>query len=176
MLVETLTENAFSPYGQVFDGRFPGKEPVSACRLPNSDFWQASTFDPGMNGQTEVLWVNYRDTSLVLKSLEAHWLTEQAIVPTQGSTLIHVVAESIEGQQYQPDCSTARAFYVAVGQGVCMRPGCWHASFSSSGEIQCLMLTRTSTTRELVGHLSNGTRATETSIVSVEPLQLKRAT
>lgn len=176
LLVETITEHAFAEFGRVLSGPFPGKEPTSAFSFPKSDFWQATTFDPGSNGQSEVLWVNYRDTSLVLKSLEAHWLTEQAILPLQGTGLIHAVARSVEGQQHLPDLKTVKAFHIAVGQGICMKPGCWHASFSTGGVVQCLMLTRTSTTLDLVQHLSKGTSATETSIVGIEPLQLRQAT
>jgi hypothetical protein len=48
-----------------------------------------------------------------------------------------------------------------------MRPGCWHASFVLGGETTCLMLTRRSTTRDLVAHLRGESVAVESSIESV---------
>lgn len=178
MQVEPLSETAFAPYGRVLGEPFPGRQPESAFSFSMSDFWQAATFDPGLGGQTEVLWVKYRNNSLLVSSMEVHWLTEQAIVPLQGGELIHVVAADDSRHQAhtrQPDLKTIRAFHVSAGQGVCMNPGSWHASFSTGAEVLCLMLTRASTTRELVQHLSNGVQATETSIAKIAPLQFRQA-
>lgn len=178
MQIESLSALAFAAYGRVLGEPFPGKQPASAFSFATSDFWQASTFDPGHDGQTEVLWVKYRNDSLLVSSMEVHWLTEQAIVPLQGGELIHVVAtgdQRYQGSGRQPDLETIRAFYVSAGQGVCMNPGCWHASFSTGEEVLCLMLTRASTTRDLVQHLGHGAQAAETSIAKIEPLQVKQA-
>lgn len=177
MQVESLSEHAFAAYGRVLGEPFPGKDPASAFSFATSDFWQASRFDPGQDGQTEVLWVTYRNDSLLVSSMEVHWLTEQAIVPLQGGELIHVVAagdQRYHGNERQPDLKTIRAFHIPAGQGVSMNPGCWHASFSTGDEVLCLMLTRASTTRDLVQHLRDGVQATETSIVKIEPMQFKQ--
>jgi ureidoglycolate lyase len=69
-----------------------------------------------------------------------------------------------------PDLTRLRAFKIALGQGVCMRAGCWHASFVLGGQVTCLMLTRRSTTQELVAHLARGSVAAETSMVELAGL------
>lgn len=170
--VERLTEQAFAVYGRILGLPYPGKAPASAFSFPNSDFWQVAEFDPGDNGQTEVLWVNYRNDSLLVGALEVHWLTEQAIVPLYGGDLIHVVCASQTSSGQQPDLSTIRAFRVPVGQGVCMQPGCWHASFVLNEQTTCLMLTRRSTTRDLVNHLQGSGPANESTICTIEPQQV----
>ncbi|MFK7963474.1 MAG: ureidoglycolate lyase [Burkholderiaceae bacterium] len=173
MQIEPLTDERFAPYGVVLGAPFPGSEPSSAFSNAGSDFWRVGTFDPGTDGQTEVLWVTYRNASLVVTALEVHWLTEQAIVPLRGGDLIHVVANTLPGATSLPDLKTLRAFRVESGQGVCMNPGCWHASFTANDEVLCQMLTRTSTTRELVSLLTNGEPARETTIVKVDPVTIR---
>jgi ureidoglycolate lyase len=48
-----------------------------------------------------------------------------------------------------------------------MRPHCWHATRVSQGESTCLMLTRRSTTYDLVVHLETGAPACESAIKSI---------
>ena len=71
------------------------------------------------------------------------------------------------------DCQTSpglRAFRIGTGLGVCMRPGCWHVSFVLAGQTTCLMLTRASTTRDLVASLKGESVATESRSVDLESL------
>lgn len=164
--VEALTAEAFAPFGTVLGSPFPGERPEAAFGTPASDFWHAHDFDTGDRGQPEVLWVRYRNDSLCVRTLEAHWITEQAIVPLGGRDVVQVVCPTREDGSRAPDLSRARAFLVASGQGICMKPGCWHASLVTGGETTCLMLTRRSTTLELVGYLKGETAATETSVVA----------
>jgi len=168
--VEALTEDAFRAFGRVLGTPLPGEPAAIAFSHPGSDFWHAHDFDPGEGGQTEVLWVNYRDDSLRLRALEAHWLTEQAIVPLAGGEILHVVCPTRDDGSRLPDLARLRCFRVACGQGICMRPGCWHASFVFGGQVTCLMLTRRSTTRDLVAHLRGESPAKESSIVSLAGL------
>ena len=91
-----------------------------------------------------------------MTSLEVHRLTEQAIVPLTGD-IIHVVANS--RQDGSPDEGSMSAFGVPVGQGICMRPGCWHATRVDAQEVKCLMLTRRSTTVDLIAYLTARTFA-----------------
>ena len=51
-----------------------------------------------------------------------------------------------------------------------MAPGIWHASLAPDDEVTGLMLTRRSTTRDLVAHLRDGTPAAETIIVDCAAL------
>ena len=168
--IERLDDTAFLPFGRVLGSAYPTDASATAYRDPRSDFWHVHDFDPGVGGQTEVLWVNYRNASLRITALEAHWLTEQAVVPL-GSGLVHVVCASLEDGSRRPDLQRMRAFHIDVGQGVCMRPGCWHTSFVRGGETTCMMLTRRSTTKELVAHLAAETVAVETSIMELTSLE-----
>jgi ureidoglycolate lyase len=168
--VECLTSQAFSPYGEVLGEPFADSAADDVFSVPATDFWHSADFSPGQGGQAEVLWVNYRNTSLTVDTLEVHWMTEQAIVPLNGATLVHVVCLGQRGEQ-QPDLSSLRAFRVPSGLGVKMKPGCWHTSFVAGGdEVTCLMLTRQSTTRELIGHLRHQLPATETTVVRIDPI------
>ena len=81
---------------------------------------------------------------------------------------IQVVSKS--AADGSPDLATLAAFRVPQGQGICMRPGCWHATRVVDGEVTCLMLTRRSTTVDLIQHLTTDARATESAIVEI-PLQ-----
>lgn len=166
-LIEPLSASAFAAFGSVLGSPCPTDPAALAFSHPGSDFWHAHDFDPGEGGRTEVLWVNYRDHSLRLRTLEVHWLTEQAIIPLGGHDIVHVVCPTLDDGSRMPDTARLRAFRVASGQGICMRPGCWHTSFVFGGQTACLMLTRRSTTRDLVAHLRGEAAAVETRIVPV---------
>lgn len=169
LTVEALDAEAFAPFGRVLGGE--GYDPAATgFSHPGSDFWHVHDFDAGAGGQVEVLWVNYRNDSLRLRALEAHWLTEQAIVPLGGGEIVHVVCPGREGDPRTPDLARLRAFRVGDGQGVCMKPGCWHASFVLAGQTTCLMLTRHSTTADLVEALEGRHAAVESSIVELAAL------
>jgi len=172
LAVEKLTPEAFAPFGWTLGNSYPSDPAIPAFSHPGSDFWQEHVFEPGDGGETEVVWVRYRDASLVVRKLEAHWLTQQAIVPLDGAQVVHVVCPSREDDAALPDLDRLRAFLITPGYGVCMRPGCWHASFvrDGDGEAACLMLTRRSTTMELARHLTTGAPAAETSIVELATL------
>jgi ureidoglycolate lyase len=122
-------------------------------------------FDSGVGGETEVLWVTYRNRQRAVSRLEAHRLTHQAIVPLTGD-IIQVVAGS--RQDGSPDQGSMSAFRIPVGQGICMRPGCWHSTRVDTAEVTCLMLTRRSTTVDLIGYLKGGSSLLESAIAAVE--------
>ncbi len=167
--IEALDERSFAPFGQMLGTPFPHDPDATAYGHPGSDFWHVHDFNPGAGGNTEVLWVNYRNAGLRVTGLEVHWLTEQAIIPL-GVGLVHVVCPGREDGSRLPDLARLRAFRIDLGQGVCMRAGCWHASFVSGGQVTCMMLTRRSTTKELVAHLAHGSVAAETSMVELASL------
>jgi ureidoglycolate lyase len=168
--VEPLDEDAFAPFGWVLGAAYPGGATDAAFTSPGSDFWHVHDFLAGEGGAPEVLWVNYRNDSLRLRVLEVHWLTQQAIVPLGAGAIVHVVCPTRDDGSRLPDLARLRSFRVPSGQGICMRPACWHASFVAEGQTTCLMLTRRSTTRDLVAHLKGDSEATETSIVALSSL------
>ena len=155
--VEELSAEAFAPYGWVL-----GKD-LSLSKLAFSsaatDFWEEHLFDAGVGGETEVLWVNYRSTEKKVRNLEAHLLTQQIVVPLTGE-IVQLVADG--------DLRSVRAFRIQQGQGICMRTGCWHTTRVTQGEVRCLMVTRLSTTKDLVGHLKGATPLTESALIDVD--------
>jgi len=118
-----------------------------------------------------MLWVIYRNRERAVPSLEVHRLTQQVIVPLTGE-ITHVVAGS--RQDGSPDELSLSAFRVPVGQGICMRPGCWHTTRVDAAEVTCLMLTRRSTTVDLIAYLNGRSSLSESTIVAVaaEALQI----
>ncbi|WP_341962717.1 ureidoglycolate lyase [Pseudomonas sp. RC10] len=163
--VEPLSAGAFEPYGWMLGEPYDPKGTIPGFSNAATDFWQTHVFDPGMGGRTEVLWVNYRSHEDVAV-LEVHRLTQQAIVPLTGP-VIHIVATSLADGE--PDLNSLKAFRIEPGQGICMRPGCWHASRVEDAEVTCLMLTRSSTTLELIDHMTDGTPAEESALRPITP-------
>lgn len=170
--VQSLTAQGFAAYGWVL-GK-PLADAGVAFANPLTDFRSEHVFDCGAAGQPEILWVSYRDSSPVLDMLEVHHLTEQAIVPLDGD-VIHAVA--LGNAQGLPDRATLAAFHIRSGMGVCMRPGVWHATrVQADGEaapcVRCLMLTRQSTTRELIVHLQGAGPAAESAMAAIAPIRI----
>jgi ureidoglycolate lyase len=165
--VEIPTAESIAPFGWLLgQGDALINNPI-AFRSPSSDFWHEHLFDPGAGGDTEVLWVTYRDADSPVAKLEVHHLTQQAVVPlTKG--IVQVLCQSDENQT--PDLSTLRAYHLPPGVGVCMRPGVWHAT--RADDATCLMLTRRSTTLDLVAHLQNKQPAMESASSAIPPLRL----
>ena len=101
-----------------------------------------------------------------MSSLEVHRPTQQAIVPLSGE-IIHIVAGSRHDGSL--DEGSISAFRVPVGrEGICMRPGCWHTTRVDAAEATCLMLTRRSTTVDLIGYLNRDASLSESAIAVVE--------
>jgi ureidoglycolate lyase len=162
--IQLLTEESFRPYGWLLGKNIQLDGSVPAFTNADIDFWHEHTFDPGSEGETEVLWVNYRNAQRALSTLEVHRLTQQAVVPLTGE-IIQVVALSQEDGSL--DLDSVRAFRVREGEGICMRAGCWHTTRVDAQEVQCLMLTRRSTTVDLVAHLNSGSGLSESAIAPV---------
>lgn len=155
--VEALSQAEFAPFGFMLGKPYPTDGNPAAFSNAATDFWQEHLFDVGQGGEVEILWVNYRNDDPSVSVLEKHVLTEQAVVPLIGSIIQVVVLSGPDGR---PDRSTARAFHIEPGQGVCMKAGVWHAT--RSGGSTCLMLTRRSTTLNLVAQLNQLPHADET--------------
>lgn len=168
LYTQPITPAAFAPYGWMLGKPFPIDPAIPAFTNPATDFWREHIFDPGQDGEPEILWVNYRNAGNV-SQLEKHLRTQQAIVPLTGS-IIHIVARG--AADGSPDLSTLSAFMVRPGQGLCMAPDCWHASRVQSAEVTCLMLTRRSTTMDLVGMMKNVQAAQESELVDVPTIDL----
>jgi ureidoglycolate lyase len=165
LAIRILEARSFAPYGWMLGKPMPRGGGIPVFSNPATDFWQEHLFDTGAGGEPEILWVNYRNRNETVESLEMHRLTQQVMVPLSGP-VIQIVATSL--QDGRPDLSTLAAFRVPPGKGICMRPGCWHATRVRREEVTCLMLTRRSTTVDLIHHLTTGSASEESAILPAE--------
>lgn len=163
--IEPLDADACAPYGVMLGKTPPDDASGPAFFSPSSDFWREHLFDNGTRSETEILWVRYRNCDESLNALEAHHLTQQAIVPLTGA-LVQIVATSLDDGS--PDLRSLRAFVVPVGQGLCMHRDTWHATRVLQDEVTGLMLTRPSTTYDLAVHLRTGAPAAESDLKKIE--------
>jgi ureidoglycolate lyase len=162
--IHALDAAACAPYG-IMLGKPPHADADAPAFLsPSSDFWREHLFDTGAPGETEILWVRYRNGERGFESLEAHCLTQQAIVPLTGP-VVQIVATSHDDGT--PNLASLRAFLIPVGAGLCMFPRTWHATRVMQEEVTCLMLTY-----DLAVHLRTGAPASETQIQAIEPHRL----
>jgi ureidoglycolate lyase len=162
---------AVAPFGWILGKPYPPEAGATAYRNTATAFWQEHLFDPGPDGEVEVLWVTYSDASQAIDRLEVHHLTQQAVVPLIGE-IIQVVALSDGGGA--PDLASVRAFHLSPGVGICMHAGIWHATRTIGPEATCLMLTRRSTTVDLIGHLANAHPVRETSLRDIQQIHMTR--
>jgi ureidoglycolate lyase len=169
--VQPIDPIAAAQFGWMLGKPYPVEAAAAAYRNTATAFWQEHVFDPGPEGKVEVLWVTYHDAGQVIDRLEVHHLTEQAIVPLTGE-IIQVVA--LSDRQGAPDLDTIQAFHLSPGVGICMRPGVWHATRTIGLEATCLMLTRRSTTVDLIGHLANAHPARESSLRDIHQVHMIR--
>ncbi|RDJ98048.1 ureidoglycolate lyase [Paraburkholderia lacunae] len=159
------------PYGWMLGKPVRADSDAPSYISPASDFWREHLFDTGSQGETEILWVTYRNRDKKVTSLELHRLTQQAIVPLTAPVIQIVATSSDDGT---PNLNSLRAFDIPVGKGLCMRPNIWHATRVHEREATCLMLTRPSTTYDLVVHLKTHAPACESVMRSIEMHRLER--
>jgi len=165
--IQAPAPQCVAPYGWLLGKPFPTAADAVAFRDSSGGFWREHLFDPGAGGEVEILWVDYRNADPLVGRLEQHHVTEQAVVPLTGAIVQIVALSTADGA---PDLATVRAFRLSPGVGLCMRPGVWHATRSKAAA--CLMLTRRSTTIDLVRHLKGGDPAADTALRDVPPIRL----
>lgn len=165
--IEPLTQEAVAPFGWLLGKPFPQEADAVAFANAATDFRQEHVFHPGEGGEVEVLWVSYRNDERAIGTLERHLLTQQAVVPLVGP-IIQILALSLADGS--PDLESLRAFHVPPGMGVCVKPETWHATRSAGST--CLMLTRSTTTVDLIGHMAHGREPVETELLDVPGIRL----
>ncbi|WP_374632050.1 ureidoglycolate lyase [Ferrovibrio sp.] len=166
--VETVSAAALAPFGWLLGKAVSTADAAADTALaftsPATDFWHEHGFDTGPGGETDILWVVYRSTDRTITECEKHSLTQQAVIPLTGAIIQILALPAADGA---PDMTSARAFVIPVGTGICMRPGIWHTTRVPVESADCLMLSRRSTTADLVRHLNTGTPAQETQISAI---------
>jgi len=165
--IEEPTQHSMAPYGWVLGKPFPNETGAVAFRNSTTGFWREHIFDPGDGGEVEILWVDYSNADPLVDRLEKHHFTQQAVVPLTGHIIQILALSAADGA---PDLSSIRAYRLSPGIGLCMRPGVWHATRSRAAT--CLMLTRRSTTIDLVKHLEDGEPSCDTALQDVPPIRL----
>lgn len=165
--IETATEQNVEPYGWLLGKSFPTAPGAIAFRTPTVVSTREQLFDPGKDGEVEVVWVDYSGNDPVIARLEQHYLTQQAVVPLTGDIVQIVALSRADGA---PDLSTLRAFRLSPGIGLCMRPGLWHTTRSKGAK--CLMLTRASTSVDIINHIKAKTPLSETVMLDIPPVRL----
>ncbi len=153
-MIHHLAADAFAPYGKVLDSTLQVDDSAPAFHSVSSSFYRAALFDPGDDGEVDLLWVTY-DRTEIPRTLESHLLAEQALIPISGSVVQHV---------RRPDHrdGAVESFLIQPGQGIVMNRGCLHTTTSVSGKALCLMVSRVSTTQDLADSLGHGVEPTET--------------
>jgi ureidoglycolate lyase len=131
--------------------------------------WREHLFNTGAPNETEIVWGSFSDDNPVVCTLETRLLTQQAVVPLTGP-LIQIVAASNEFGS--PDTESIRAFEIPIGMGTCVRPGCWYAIRVPKGEVMAFLLSRQSTTFDLIVHLHTGCPTAESSTKPIVPRQV----
>ncbi|NTX25648.1 ureidoglycolate lyase [Burkholderia pyrrocinia] len=169
LTVERLTPRYFSPFGWVLGKSMKTTTDAPFFKGATLSMWREHLFDTGAPNETEIVWSNFSDDSPVVRTLETRLLTQQAVVPLTGP-LIQIVAASNEAGE--PDIDSIRAFEVPIGMGTCVRPGCWYAIRVSKGEVMAFLLSRQSTTFDLIVHLHTGSPTAESETRHIVPRQV----
>jgi ureidoglycolate lyase len=136
-------------------------------------FWAEHDFEVGEGGDVQLLWVNYRWRGFEIQYVESHRLTEQAIIPVTGDPIVHVVCpppDDLMAPDIVPDLDRMQAFLLDGSKGVCMKKGCWHAHRSLRDEATYLMITRRTTTTDILDEKRGGAETTETVVWEIGAL------
>ncbi|MEM5346145.1 ureidoglycolate lyase [Paraburkholderia azotifigens] len=164
--VEQLTPESFSPYGWILGKRAPMSCEEPSFQSRSLSIWREHLFDAGSVNDTEVLWATFGESSDVVSELEARRLTQQVTVPLTAPLILIVAAPQTTRV---PDMDSLKAFEIPIGMGICIRPWCWHTTRTFSGEATALMLSRRSTSFDLIVHLHTGAPLSESTRIPIGP-------
>jgi ureidoglycolate lyase len=170
--VQRLTREAYEPFGWVL-GAPPDRQNQDYLEVRISTFWGEHIFDVGEGGAVQLVWVDYRWRGFGIEELESHRLTEQAFIPVAWSPMVQVVCPPPDDPmalEIVPDLSQMRAFLLDGTKGVCMKRGCWHTPLPLGDSATYLMITRHSTTTDILNGERSGADTVETVVVEVSDL------
>jgi ureidoglycolate lyase len=122
LLVEPLTKDAFSPFGDVIELDGAHGMPTNAGTAKSfRDLSRVDFDDEEGRASISVLRASPRTMPVRISALERHPLGSQAFLPLRDATFMIVVAAPGEF-----DPTTMRAFVTRGWQGVNYRKGVWH--------------------------------------------------
>lgn len=170
--VQRLTREAYEPFGWVL-GSLPGKQNPDYLEVQISTFWGEHIFDAGEGGAVQLVWLDYKWRGFAIQEFESHRLTEQAFIPVAWSPMVHVVCPPPDDPtvpEIAPDLGRVRAFLLDGTKGVCMKRGCWHTPLPLGDNTTYLMITRHSTTTDILNGERGGGVTVETVVARVSDL------
>ena len=136
--VETLTNNAFAPFGRVL-GRPP--DDPNATR-EDLDAWLGMSDIYGMEALHPVWsFLEVKRSSMAQNQLERHLQAAEAFVPLQGNSVLMVAPATHEQDPTAgPDENAIRAFLLDGRAGVFLPKGVWHWAPFPIGETATFLL------------------------------------
>lgn len=173
LTIDPLTSEAFTPYGWVLGKPLSKTDEAPFFQSDSLSIWREHLFDTGAPNETEILWSRVTEGNNVIRQMETRRLTQQVTVPLTGS-LIQIVAAAQPGGGLSTN--SLRAFEIPVGMGTCLRPGCWHSTRALAGTVTAMMLSRRSTTYDLLVHLHTGSPTSESATMHISPHRIVAAT
>ena len=116
--IEPMTEESFSPYGEVWDAR---EQPADH----RADF--DVTFQPLGAATAKVMWQPYQ--TLTFTKLERHFHGTHVFIPVSGSLAAVAVAPATDENDptAYPDVDDVRAFLIDGAKGFAYKRGVWHS-------------------------------------------------
>jgi ureidoglycolate lyase len=170
--VQRLTREAYEPFGWVL-GSPPDKQDPDYFEAEISTFWGEHVFEVGQGGAVQLVWLHFRARGFRIVDFESHRLTEQALIPVASSPMVHVVCPPPDdpmAAEVVPNLEQMRAFLLDGTKGVCMKRGCWHTPLPLIDKASYLMITRQSTTADLINGERSGADTTETVVHKISDL------
>lgn len=121
--IESLTREAFGPFGDVIDAASSAHFTVNAGFAErHDDLARIDVEREGGRPRLSIFRARPRQLPLALLLLERHPLGSQAFVPMSPLPYLVVVC----GGREAPDLALLRCFFAEPGQGVNYAPGTWH--------------------------------------------------
>jgi ureidoglycolate lyase len=123
LIAQTITREAFAPYGWLIDAAGGTGRAINAGSSLRVDDLTELAFDADGGAPCLALFrAQPRDIAGPWHELERHALGTQTFVPLNGARCVVLVA----GGGDAPDVATLAAFLVAGHQGITLRAGTWH--------------------------------------------------
>ena len=165
LIPEPLTQESFSPYGQVIC------KPQTPAKLTFAEV-ESWTLPFETGSDTQLMLNRYHKGSELFSILERHRAVTQCFLPLGGGSFIMVVAAPSKPESDQiPKPKDLRAFHVNGNNGILLWQGTWHsiARFPVGAPyIDMGFLTDVNTQREIEQYSEVGTLPELTDYVDLE--------
>jgi len=123
LTAQTITREAFAPYGWLIDAAGGTGRPINAGTSQRIDNLTELAFDAeGGAPCLAVFRAQPRDIAGPWHEMERHALGTQTFIPLDGARCVVLVAAAGD----RPAADTLAAFLVAGHQGITLRAGTWH--------------------------------------------------